>query len=137
MYYGVFFTIYAAVVVCTLVASRRPPIRRLLMPSAIAAVVAIVLAVPLIRAYSESTKTKGERGRGEVLVFSATPTDYLRAHFRSAVYGSRMLSGRQPERALAVVDLHDIGQRRRRTIVKVLRVLPHALQRRGPVHLCR
>jgi hypothetical protein len=100
MYYGVFFTIYAAVVVCTLVASRRPPIRRLLLPSAIAAVVAIVLAVPLIRAYSESTKTKGERGRGEVLVFSATPTDYLRAHFRSAVYGSRMLSGRQPERAL-------------------------------------
>ncbi len=100
MYYGVFFTIYAAVVVCTLVASRRPPIRRLLLPSAIAAVVAIVLAVPLIRAYSESTKTKGERGRGEVLVFSATPTDYLRAHFRSAAYGSRMLSGRQPERAL-------------------------------------
>jgi hypothetical protein len=100
MYYGVFFTIYAAVVVCTLVASRRPPIRRLLLPSAIAAVVAIVLSVPLILAYSESTKTKGERGRGEVLVFSATPTDYLRAHFRSAVYGSRMLSGRQPERAL-------------------------------------
>ena len=33
-------------------------------------------------------------------MFSATPSDYLRAHFRSAVYGTRMLPGRQPERAL-------------------------------------
>jgi hypothetical protein len=100
MYYGVFFSIYAVAVVSALVLSRRPPIRRLLAPAAIAAVVALVLAVPLIGPYSEATKTKGERGRDEVKIFSATPSDYLRAHFRSALYGSRMLPGRQPERAL-------------------------------------
>jgi hypothetical protein len=100
MYYGVFFCIYAVAVVGTLVLSRRPPVRRLLAPATIAAVVALTLAVPLIRSYSEATKTKGERGRDEVMVFSATPSDYLRAHFRSALYGTRMLPGRQPERAL-------------------------------------
>jgi hypothetical protein len=100
MYYGVFFSIYAAVVVGTLVLTRRPPLRRLIAPGAIAAVVALVLAVPLIRPYAEATKTKGERGRDEVKVFSAVPSDYLRAHFRSALYGTRMLPGRQPERAL-------------------------------------
>jgi hypothetical protein len=100
MYYGVFFSIYAVAVVGTLVLSRRPPLRRLLLPAALAATIGIVLALPLVLRYSEATKTKGERGRGEVIVFSATPSDYLRAHFRSAVYGTRMLSGRQPERAL-------------------------------------
>ena len=100
MYYGVFFSVYAVAVVGTLMLTRRPPLRRLLVPAAVAAAIALVLAVPLIRPYSEATRTKGERGRGEVIVFSATPTDYLRAHFRSAVYGTRMLSGRQPERAL-------------------------------------
>ena len=100
MYYGVFFTIYGVAVVGTLVLTRRPPVRQLLAPAAIAAVVAVLLAVPLIRPYSEATKTKGERGRDEVMIFSATPSDYLRAHFRSALYGTRMLPGRQPERAL-------------------------------------
>jgi hypothetical protein len=100
MYYGVFFSIYAVAVIGTLVATRRPPVRRLLVPAAGAALIALVLAVPLIRPYSASTKTKGERGPGEVKVFSATPSDYLRAHFRSALYGTRMLTGRQPERAL-------------------------------------
>jgi hypothetical protein len=100
MYYGVFFSIYTVAVIGTLVLTRRPPIRRLLAPAAIAAVVAVLLAAPLIRPYSAATKTKGERGRDEVKVFSATPSDYLRAHFRSALYGTRMLPGRQPERAL-------------------------------------
>ena len=100
MYYGVFFTIYAVVVLATLVATRRPPLKRMLGPVAIAAGIALLIALPLIRPYREATKTKGERGRFEVAAYSATRLDYLRAHFRSALYGDRMLAGRQPERAL-------------------------------------
>ena len=100
MYYGVFFALYGAVVAAVLVITRRPPLRRLLIPAAIAAALALVVALPLIRPYAEATRTKGERGRDEVEIFSAVPTDYLRAHPRSALYAERMLSGRQPERAL-------------------------------------
>jgi len=100
MYYGVFFAIYGVVVVATLIATRRPPLRRLLIPAAIAGVIALAIAVPLIRPYREATKTKGERSRYEVAAYSAWPSDYLRAHFRSALYGEHMLEGRQPERAL-------------------------------------
>jgi hypothetical protein len=100
MYYAVFFSIYVVAVVGTLVLTRRPPVRRLLMPAAIAAILALVLAMPLVRPYSAATQAKGERSRGEVLIFSATPSDYLRAHARSALYGPHMLPGRKPERAL-------------------------------------
>jgi hypothetical protein len=100
MYYAVFFSIYAAAVAVTLVATRRPPLRRLVLPVAAAGVLAILLAVPLIVPYERATAAKGERGREEVTVYSAVPSDYLRAHDRSALYGTRMLPGRQPERAL-------------------------------------
>jgi hypothetical protein len=100
MYYAVFFSIYAAAVAMALVATRRPPIRRLIVPVAAAGVLAILLAVPLIVPYERATAAKGERGRQEVTVYSAVPSDYLRAHDRSALYGARMLPGRQPERAL-------------------------------------
>src|SRR4029078_8110253 len=66
----------------------------------LAAGIAIVVAVPLIRPYRAATLMKGERTRSEVAAYSATPSDYLRAHARSALYGTRMLSGRVPERAL-------------------------------------
>jgi hypothetical protein len=100
MYYAVFFSIYAAAVAVTLVATRRPPIRRLIVPVAAAGVLAILLAVPLIVPYERATAAKGERSRQEVAAFSAVPSDYLRAHDRSALYGTLMLAGRQPERAL-------------------------------------
>ena len=100
MYYAVFFSLYGGVVLAVLVLTRRPSLKRLIIPAVLSAAVAIALVLPLARAYSEATKTKGERGREEVQLFSATPSDYLRAHFRSAIYGSRMLPGRLPERAL-------------------------------------
>jgi len=100
MYYAVFFALYATVVILVLVLTRRPSLRRMLIPAGVAGVVAIVLVLPLARPYAEAVKTKGERGREEVQLFSAEPSDYLRAHFRSAIYGSRMLGKRQPERAL-------------------------------------
>ncbi|MEO7270954.1 MAG: hypothetical protein ABIX28_17310 [Vicinamibacterales bacterium] len=100
MYYGVFFAIYAVAVLGTLIATRRPPLKRMLMPAAIAGGIAMLIAVPLIQPYREATRTKGERSREEVAAYSATPSDYLRAHFRSALYGTRTLAGREPERAL-------------------------------------
>ena len=72
----------------------------MLAPIAVAAIVAIALAMPIIRAYSASTKIKGERGINEIEIFSAEPADYLRAHARSALYGNHSLPGRRPERAL-------------------------------------
>ena len=100
MYYGVFFSIYAVAVMATLLATRRPPLKRLLVPAAIAGALALLIAFPLIRPYSKATKTKGERGRAEVAAYSATRTDYLRAHPRSALYGKWTVAGREPERAL-------------------------------------
>jgi hypothetical protein len=100
MYYGVFFAIYATVVVIALVMTVRPPLRRLWLPALLAAAVAGTLVLPLARPYAESTRIKGERTPREVKFYSATPSDYLRAHPRSALYGVRMLPGRQPERAL-------------------------------------
>ena len=100
MYYGVFFALYAIPIAIVLIVVRRPPIGRVLLFGGAAAMLALALALPLIRAYSESMKTKGERSRPEVAAYSATPADYLRAHSRSALYGTRMLPGRQPERAL-------------------------------------
>jgi hypothetical protein len=100
MYYAVFFVLYAAVVMAVLLLSVRPAWRRMLAPIAVAAVVGIVLAIPIVRAYSASTKIKGERGINEVEIFSAEPADYLRAHPRSALYANYTLPGRRPERAL-------------------------------------
>ena len=100
MYYAVFFVLYATVVIGVLLLSVRPAWRRMLAPIAVASVVGIALAMPIVRAYSASTKIKGERGIDEIEIFSAEPADYLRAHARSALYGNHSLPGRQPERAL-------------------------------------
>ena len=43
---------------------------------------------------------KGDRDEGAVRVYSAWPSDYLRAHPRSATYGGRLLAEQYPERAL-------------------------------------
>ena len=100
MYYAVFFVLYATVVIGVLLLSVRPAWRRMLAPIAVASVVGIALAMPIVRAYSASTKIKGERRIDEIEIFSAEPADYLRAHARSALYGNHSLPGRQPERAL-------------------------------------
>ena len=62
---------------------------------------AIVLAVPLARPYLAAQAVKGDRDEGSVRVYSAQPSDYLRAHARSATYGGRLLpADPYPERAL-------------------------------------
>ena len=98
MYYAVFFTLYAAVVFGVESVLRRTSIRRLLIPAIAGGVIALVLAWPLARTYSEARL--GDRDPDTVAYYSATAADYLRAHPRSAMWGERTLSGRQPERAL-------------------------------------
>ena len=100
MYYGVFFALYAAAVLGTLLVVARQPWRRLLVPVASALAVAIVLAAPLARPYLAAQAVKGDRDEGSIRVYSARPSDYFRAHPRSATYGGRLLADRYPERAL-------------------------------------
>ena len=100
MYYGIFFGLYASAVLGTLLLVARPERRRLLEPIAAALLVAIALAVPLARPYIAAQGVKGDRDEGAIRVYSAGPSDYLRAHPRSATYGGRLLADRYAERAL-------------------------------------
>ena len=100
MYYGVFFALYAGAVLGTLLLVARQPWRRLLVPVASALAVAILLAAPLARPYLAAQAVKGDRDEGSIRVYSAGPSDYFRAHPRSATYGGRLLADRYPERAL-------------------------------------
>jgi len=98
MYYAVFFTLYAVAVFLPLWLITRPPLRRMLVPMAIAGALALLLAVPLARTYRAAQL--GDRDIATVTYYSATASDYLRAHPRSALWGDRTLPGRRPERAL-------------------------------------
>jgi hypothetical protein len=101
MYYAVLFLWYGgavALMVCLVV---RPPLRRLLVPGALAGVLLVVLAFPLYRTYRSAHL--GDREVHEVTPYSATATDYLRPHARSATWGQTRWAreGPQPpERAL-------------------------------------
>jgi hypothetical protein len=99
MYYGVFFLIYAAVIGVGLLAVHRPDVRRMVVPVAACAVLAGVLAVPLIRPFVEAQPAKGERSLGEIALYSAKPSDYLRANAHSAAWRDRLMPS-VAERAL-------------------------------------
>jgi hypothetical protein len=98
MYYAVFFSIVASVVFVQTAWLTRAPLRRLLVPAAVAGVLVIALAWPLARTYSKARL--GDRDAATVAYYSATTADYFRAHPRSALWAERTLAGRQPERAL-------------------------------------
>jgi hypothetical protein len=98
MYYAVFFTLYAIGLTAALLLLTRPPIRRLIVPGAIGAALALVLVLPLARTYTAARL--GDREPETVAYYSATAADYLRAHPRSATWGNISLPGRMPERAL-------------------------------------
>ena len=100
MYYGVFFALFATAVFGVLVALSRPRLTPLIAPTAGAAVLAGALALPLALPYAEAQPIRGDRPIVEVTGYSATPSDYLRAHPRSAMWGSRLLEPRYAERAL-------------------------------------
>jgi hypothetical protein len=100
MYYAVFFLFYGTAVFLVLAAARRLHPQTIAKPLAIAGALALVLAVPLARPYMAAQPIKGDRDVPAVTVFSATASDYLRAHYRSALYGPHLLPGRKIERAL-------------------------------------
>ena len=100
MYYAVFFVLYAgAIGAGLLLFVPHPPIRRLLLGAAAGAVVAGVIAVPLVRAFVAAQPLKAERTIEEIQFYSATPVDYFRPHVNSARWGDRTRPP-VPERAL-------------------------------------
>jgi hypothetical protein len=98
MYYAVFFTFYAAGILLIIGLLTRPPLRKLLGPAAVAGALALLLAWPLARTYSAAHL--GDREVPTVTYYSATASDYLRAHPRSWMWADRGLPGRRVERAL-------------------------------------
>jgi hypothetical protein len=99
MYYAVFFLVYVTAIGTGLLIVHRPPLRRLIVGVAGAALVAALIAVPLVRAFVAAQPLKEERSEFEIRYFSATPLDYLRGNLHSAVWKDRILPP-LPERAL-------------------------------------
>ena len=99
LYYAVFFLIYATAIGLGLLRMHRPSLRRLVVPLAAAGLVALLVAIPIVRAFTAAKPMKGERGRYEVVFYSALPADYLRAHIYSALWYQRLRPPR-PERTL-------------------------------------
>jgi hypothetical protein len=99
MYYAVFFLLYSAVIGVGLILAYRPPVRRLLLPAAAAAVLAASIAMPLASAFVAAEPLKTERTTDEVRFYSATPLDYFRGNLQSALWKDRLLPP-APERAL-------------------------------------
>jgi hypothetical protein len=99
MYYSVFFLAYAVVVGVGLLIVNRPSIRALAIPAIGAAIVAGLLAVPVVRAFAAADPIKGERTVEEVEAYSATPYDYLRVNTWNVAWRDR-LAPWVPEKSL-------------------------------------
>ena len=99
LYYAVFFAIYATAIGLGLVRIYRQSIRRLAVPLAWAGLVALVIALPVVLAFTAAKPLKGERGRYEVVYYSAKPEDYLRANRYNAIWHERLRPS-LPERTL-------------------------------------
>jgi len=99
MYYAVFFLIYATAIGVGLLIVHRPPVRKLVLPAAAAALAATLAVVPLARAFVGVQPLKGDRPVDEVKFYSAKLSDYLRAPRSSAVWAKRT-AWPEPERAL-------------------------------------
>jgi hypothetical protein len=98
MYLAVFYLLVAAVMFGLLLWLTRPDVRALARGAVIAGVLALALAFPLSNKYT-SAHLK-ERDVGEVAVYSADLSDYLRAELRSTLWAGRTLPNTKPERAL-------------------------------------
>ena len=99
MYYAVFFVVYAAVIGTGLLIVHRPSLRQLVLPLLVAAVVAVIAALPLVRAFVAAEPVKGQRGLSEIAAYSAVPSDYLRVSKVNVLWG-RVLRPPRAERAL-------------------------------------
>ena len=99
MYYAVFFLVYAGAIALGLLWIYRPPVRTLAVSLVISAGLAALMAMPIARAFTAAEPMKGERGQFEVGVYSAVPSDYLRAQQYSLLWRNR-LRPPAPERTL-------------------------------------
>jgi hypothetical protein len=99
MYYAVFFVPFVAVIAGGLLIARRGWARSLVPSVTVAALLAFLIALPLIRAFVAAQPIKGERPIDEIRYYSATMSDYLRVSKYSAVWQGRLLPA-LPERAL-------------------------------------
>ena len=90
MYYAVFFLVYAAAIGVGLVLIYKPPLRQVVIPIVIGAVLAAFVALPLERAFVAGAPMKGARETKEIALYSATPSDYFRASRYSVLWRDRL-----------------------------------------------
>jgi hypothetical protein len=90
MYYAVFFLVYAAAIGVGLVLIYKPPLRQVVIPIVIGAVLAAFVALPLERAFAAGAPMKGTRETKEIALYSATPSDYFRASRYSVLWRDRL-----------------------------------------------
>jgi hypothetical protein len=98
MYLAVFYLFVAAVVFGVLWRLTRPDFRAIVRGAVLGGVLALALSFPLARVYTAAQLP--DRAVGEVAVYSADLSDYLRAHFRSAFWAGRTLPNHKTEREL-------------------------------------
>ena len=98
LYYGCFLAVYLVVVGGALWLGRGRP-RTAIGPLTAGVVFAAVLVTPVAVEYIASRPVMGPRDEGAIQFYSAQGPDYLKPHFRSALYG-RWSEGGFPERAL-------------------------------------
>jgi hypothetical protein len=99
MYFAAFFFLYLIPVGGVLWLLNGVSGRRLWRGAAVAAILGVLLAIPIARPYFAAQARRGERDVLAVTVYSATFQDYVSAHQRSATwYG--LLPHPEPERAL-------------------------------------
>ena len=90
MYYAAFFVPCAAIMGLALLRVYGRPIRPLLGAAAASAVFVVLLATPIARAFVAAEPMKGTRPLYEVSLYSAFPSDYLRANRYSAMWRNRL-----------------------------------------------
>src|SRR4030095_1048688 len=85
----------AIVTVVSAAPTERVRIARALIAGAL---VAVVLAAPLVPPYRAAARTVGERSPDEVRAWSARPSDFLRAHPDNTLYGDPARPGEGEKR---------------------------------------
>ena len=99
LYYGVFFTVYVVPIALAL-SMRSTVLKHATRSLAAALAVATTLIAPVAAPYISNRSFVGERDEAVVLQYSATPRDYLQAHWRSPYHGRWDVGPHNPERDL-------------------------------------
>jgi hypothetical protein len=94
LYFGLYFAVYLGFVFGGLTIVMTDRLWRAWVRSvAVAGLVAALVVAPLAPPYLTNRSRIGERDRRENRAYSATASDYLAPHERSALYGSRLENG--------------------------------------------